>query len=117
MTIAKSKEKNQIAFQKTFMLLMFPIFLFTGIFIGSYIQGSTDLSGDSISSWVTAIATMVLACLTFVLAKETWYLRENQIKQLEELKRENIRPNVGIQLESSPAGVSFINVKISNLGK
>lgn len=117
MKIAPANKNNQIPFLIALMFLVAPILLILGIIIGRYLEGVDELIGDSISSWVTAIATMVLACLTFVLAKETWYLRENQIQQLEELKRENIRPNVGIQLESSQAGVNFINVRISNLGK
>ena len=55
--------------------------------------------------------------MTFILAKETWYLREAQIRQLEELKRENIRPSIGIQLDSSPVGIHFIDARITNSGK
>lgn len=101
----------------TTMALIAPLLFILGIVIGNQLQGNPTLTSDSISSWLSAIATVAIAILTFILAKETWYLREAQIKQLEELKRENIRPNIGIQLESSPAGVNFVNVKISNFGK
>ena len=112
-----SKEINIIPFLITIMFFSAPILLIIGIIIGNSQFFNINFATDSISSWVTAIATAVLACLTFVLAYETWNLRLSQIKQLEELKRENIRPNVSIQLENSLADVNFIDLKISNLGK
>lgn len=101
----------------TSMAAIAPLLFILGLVIGNQLQGGGSLSADSLSSWLSAIATVAIAVLTFILAKETWYLREAQIQQLEELKRENIRPNVGVQLESSQVGMNFINVKISNLGK
>lgn len=99
------------------MTVVAPLLFILGLVVGNQLQGNSSLTADSISSWLSAIATVAIAILTFILAKETWYLRDAQTRQLEELKRENIRPNVGIQLESSPVGVNFVNVKISNLGK
>ncbi|MDP3087040.1 MAG: hypothetical protein Q8M99_02440 [Methylotenera sp.] len=99
------------------MAVMSPLLFILGLVVGNQLQGNASLTADSISSWLSAIATVAIAILTFILAKETWYLREAQIKQLEELKRENIRPNIGIQLESSSVGMNFVNVKVSNLGK
>lgn len=101
----------------TSMAVIAPLLFILGLVVGNQLQGEGTLSADSISSWLSAIATVAIAVLTFILAKETWYLREAQIRQLEELKRENIRPDVGVQLESSPVGMNFVNVKISNLGK
>lgn len=117
MSLEKSNEKSLVPLMVTTMAVIAPLLFILGIVIGNQLQGNSTLTGDSISSWLSAIATVAIAILTFILAKETWYLRAAQIKQLEELKRENIRPNIGIQLESSPAGVNFVNVKISNLGK
>jgi hypothetical protein len=37
--------------------------------------------------------------------------------QLAELKSENIRPNVNVQLEPSRVGLNFVDVKLSNLGR
>lgn len=101
----------------TSMAVIAPLLFILGLVVGNQLQGSGTLSADSVSSWLSAIATVAIAVLTFILAKETWYLREAQIQQLTELKRENIRPNVGVQLESSQVGMNFVNVKISNLGK
>jgi hypothetical protein len=99
------------------MVVVAPLLFILGLVVGNQLQGSGSLTADSISSWLSAIATVAIAVLTFVLAKETWYLREAQLLQLAELKRENIRPNVSVQLERSHVGVHFANVKISNLGK
>jgi hypothetical protein len=101
----------------TTMAVFAPLLFILGLVVGNQLQGAGSLSADSLSSWLSAIATVAIAVLTFILAKETWYLREAQIQQLAELKRENIRPNVGVQLESSQVGMNYINVKISNLGK
>lgn len=116
-TIKRTNEKSLVPLLVTIMAILAPLLFILGIVVGNQLQGDSSLTADSISSWLSAIATVAIAILTFILAKETWYLREVQINQLEELKRENIRPNVGIQLESSPVGMNFVNVKISNLGK
>ena len=39
------------------------------------------------------------------------------MEQLAELKAENIRPNVNVQLEPSRVGLNFVDVKVSNLGR
>lgn len=101
----------------TSMAVIAPLLFVLGLVVGNRLQGGSTLSADSMSSWLSAIATIAIAVLTFILAKETWYLREAQFQQLLELRRENIRPNVGFQLESSPVGMNFMNVKVSNLGK
>ncbi|WP_373823823.1 hypothetical protein, partial [Neisseria dentiae] len=79
-----------------------PSLFLAGVVFGHYFSESQVLIADSISSWVSAVATVAIAILTFILAKETWHLREAQISQLEELKRENFRPNIGFQLEPNP---------------
>lgn len=115
--LKKSNQNNLIPLMVTTMAVVAPLLFILGLVVGNQLQGNSSLTADSISSWLSAIATVAIAMLTFILAKETWYLREAQIRQLEELKRENIRPNIGIQLESSPIGMNFINVKIGNSGK
>lgn len=117
MPLEKSHEKSLIPLMVTSMAVVAPLLFILGLVVGNQLQGNSSLTADSISSWISAIATVAIAILTFILAKETWYLREAQIRQLEELKRENIRPNIGIQLESSSVGMNFVNVKVSNLGK
>lgn len=117
MSNGRETEKSLMPLLITSMVVVGPLLFILGLVVGNQLQGSGALSADSLSSWLSAIATVAIAVLTFILAKETWYLREAQIQQLAELKRENIRPNVGVQLESSQVGMNFINVKISNLGK
>lgn len=115
-----SREANQrslIPLIVTGMAVVVPLIFILGIVFGTQIHSNSSLTSDSISSWLSAIATVAIAFLTFILAKETWYLRAAQIDQLKELKLENIRPNIGVQLESNRVGINFINVKISNLGK
>lgn len=114
---AQEIQKSLMPLLITSMAVIAPLLFILGLVVGNEMNGSGSLSSDSISSWLSAIATVAIAILTFILAKETWYLREAQTEQLTELKRENIRPNVGVQLESSQVGMNFINVKVSNLGK
>jgi hypothetical protein len=94
-----------------------PLIFILGVAVGSQVQVANILTADSLSSWVAALATMAIAILTFVLAKETWYLREAQIEQVDELKRENIRPNVSVTLKSSESELSFMDARIHNQGK
>lgn len=117
MTPDLKSERSLLPLLVTSMAVIAPLLFILGLVVGNQLQGNSSLSADSVSSWVSAIATVAIAILTFVLAKETWYLREAQILQVAELKRENIRPNVSVQLERSHVGINFHNVKISNLGK
>lgn len=98
-------------------IVVAPLIFIAGIILGSQIQLSNILTADSLSSWISAIATVSIAILTFVLAKETWYLRDAQIQQVNELRRENIRPNVSLAMLSSPVAINFKIVEIENLGK
>ncbi|MDB5759744.1 MAG: hypothetical protein JWM30_3033 [Burkholderia sp.] len=108
---------QSIPFILTSSVLVATCMLILGLFLGSKIPGAVTLTQDSLSSWVSAIATAAIGVLTFILATETWRLRAAQTEQLAELKRENIRPNIGIHLTNSPAGIHFMNVKIANSGK
>lgn len=51
------------------------------------------------ASWVSAFATVAIAILTVVLAKETWALRKAQNKQVDSLRKETLRPQVSVTLE------------------
>ncbi|MDD2743753.1 MAG: hypothetical protein PHV02_15920 [Rhodocyclaceae bacterium] len=117
MTPDLKSERSLLPLLVTSMAVIAPLLFILGLVVGNQLQGNSSLSADSVSSWVSAIATVAIAILTFVLAKETWYLREVQMLQVAELKRENIRPNVSVQLERSHVGINFHNVKVSNLGK
>lgn len=112
---SNNDEKSMMPLVITSMAVISPLLVILGIVIGDSLGGGA-LTSDSMSSWLSAIATVAIAVLTFILAKETWYLRAAQIQQLKELKRENIRPNVGLEFEHSHVGIHFINVKINNFG-
>lgn len=94
-----------------------PIIFIAGIIFGTEFSTSVALTADSLSSWVGAIATVSIAVLTFVLAKETWHLRNAQIEQLNEIRRESIRPNVVVNIQPSMVSITFWDVIIQNLGK
>lgn len=114
--LKNSTEKSGLPVVITTALVVATVTFIAGVVVGNQVPG-TPLTQDSLSSWVSAVATALIGVLTFVLATETWRLRAAQTEQLAELRRENIRPNIGIELESSPVGVNFMNVKVSNFGK
>lgn len=114
----QNSKKSRTPLLVTGAIVIIPLIFVAGFIIGNQVQIKVTLGNtDSIGTWVSAIATVMIALLTFILAKETWYLREAQTKQLAELKSENIRPNISIQLESSTVDANFMNVKITNCGK
>ena len=98
-------------------LLLVPLIFIGGVVLGLSFQTQLELTADSISSWVAALATVAIAVLTFILAMDTWRLRAAQIEQIEELRREALRPNVEFYLLPAPASFQFINVHIENNGK
>ncbi|MGR5254242.1 hypothetical protein ACPV5S_18780 [Vibrio astriarenae] len=98
-------------------IVVAPIIFIAGIIFGTEFSASVTLTADSLSSWVGAIATVSIAVLTFVLAKETWHLRNAQIAQLNEIRRESMRPNVVVNIQPSIVSISFWDVVIQNLGK
>jgi hypothetical protein len=91
--------------------------LILGVIIGALLPGAATTAPDSLSGWVTTVATVVICVLTIVLAIETWRLRAAQARQIQEFMLESIRPNVGIELSGSHVGVHFMNVKVTNTGK
>lgn len=88
-----------------------------GVFIGNTIPGPKIFSPDTLSSWVTAAATLMITVLTFVLAVETWRLRAIQSAQIEKLHRESIQPSVSLSLSPNQAGIHFMDAKVANTGK
>lgn len=115
--MAKRATFREFPTQLILFLAAVVIALVIGWAIGRQGPQPAGLTNDSASSWVSAVATLAIAILTFVLAKETWELRKAQAAQLQELRRENLRPNINFQLESSKVGMNFADVKLANLGK
>lgn len=115
---------TKLAGEQSLLKLLMPIAILVlalvfiiGIAFGSQFQMANALSADSLSSWVSSISTVVIAVLTCVLAKETWHLRAAQIEQVNELRRESLRPNVFVTLKSSRVDMNFMTVEVRNLGK
>lgn len=92
------------------------VFFLAGVVVGNVIPGNT-LAQDSLSAWVSAFSSAVVGILTFVLAIETWRLRAAQTKQLDELRRDAIRPNINVELVPNRVGVNFMDVVVRNYGK
>jgi len=113
----RKNEKSLIPLLAVVGILAAPLIFILGIVAGSQIQLANILTADSLSSWISAVATVAIAVLTFVLAKETWYLREAQIEQVNELRVQSIRPNVAVKFFSSKISFNLMMLEISNLGK
>lgn len=91
--------------------------LVAGVMIGTLLPQTAATAPDSLSGWITTVATVVICVLTIVLAIETWRLRAAQARQIQEFILDSIRPNVSVELSGSPAGMNFMNVKVANSGK
>jgi hypothetical protein len=100
-----------------FGLILTVVALVCGVLIGTLLPKSAAAAPDSLSGWITTVATSVICVLTIVLAVETWRLRAAQARQLREFVLDSIRPNVSVELSSSHVGVHFMNVRVANSGK
>jgi hypothetical protein len=109
-------DRKLIVLASLMVLLLFAMVFLIGIAIGTGSQGNLGFAGDSLSSWVSALATAVIAVLTIVLAKETWELRRLQITQIEQIRRDAIKPSIAVVLKASSVGISFMNVHVANNG-
>lgn len=117
MNTERKNERTLLPFVVLTGVVVAPIIFIAGIIFGSELNTSLVLTSDSLSSWVGAIATVSIAVLTFILAKETWHLRNAQIEQLNEIRKEAMRPNVVVNVQPSMVSISFWDVVIQNLGK
>ncbi|MBY4677439.1 hypothetical protein [Marinobacterium arenosum] len=61
-------------------LLLVPLIFIGWIFLGVSFQAQLELNAVSVSSWVVALSTVIIAMLILVLATETWCLRGAQIE-------------------------------------
>jgi hypothetical protein len=96
--------------------LFLTVAVLLGISIGVGTGSELEFPRDTLSSWVTALSTTVIAILTIVLAKETWELRDLQIKQMERIRKDSMKPSISVMLKDSSVGVSFMNVHVVNNG-
>ncbi len=110
-------ERTLLPFVVLIGVVVAPLIFIAGLIFGTELNTAIVLTSDSLSSWVGAIATVSIAVLTFILAKETWHLRISQIAQLNEIRKESMRPNVVVSLQPSMVSITFWDVIIQNLGK
>lgn len=110
-------ERTLLPFIVLIGVVVAPLIFIAGLILGTEFNSAIVLTSDSLSSWVGAIATVSIAVLTFILAKETWHLRISQIAQLTEIRKESMRPNVVVSLQPSMVSITFWDVIIQNLGK
>lgn len=110
-------ERTLLPFVVLTGVVVAPLIFIAGLIFGTELNTAIVLTADSLSSWVGAIATVSIAVLTFILAKETWHLRITQIAQLNEIRKESMRPNVVVSIQPSMVSITFWDVIIQNLGK
>lgn len=113
----ESAKLNKLILAIVILSLTLPMAFIAGVVLGGANQGGLTLTADSLSSWISALATAAIAVLTFILAKETWYLREAQSKQLAELQKDAIKPFIDFSLVHSRVSLHLIEVKIANYGR
>lgn len=111
------KSLNKYILAIVVLALLLPTAFLGGVILSETIKDDFSLTADSLSSWISAGATVAIAVLTFILAKETWYLREAQARQLSDLQRDSIRPYVDFSLVHSRVDFHFIDLKIANYGR
>lgn len=100
----------------TMIVLVVAIFFIMGLAVGVSSQGLEASGNDTLSAWVSALATLCIALLTIFLAKETWELRRVQLSQIEQIRKDSIKPSVNLYLKSSPVSVNLIDLYIINSG-
>ncbi|WP_153767999.1 hypothetical protein [Endozoicomonas sp. OPT23] len=113
----KNNEINTLILWVIILAVVTPLAFIGGMIFGGSLQTEFTLTADSASSWVAAIATVSIAILTFILAKETWHLRAAQSEQLEQLRLDAIRPSVDFNFKISDVHVQLLELEIKNCGK
>lgn len=76
----------------------------------------TKITKDS-TAIMASLATVVIAALTVIIARETKRLRLAQYQQMEEIRKESIRPLIEIFIEQSDNHFQVFNIRVENVGK
>lgn len=97
-------------------LLMAVVFVLIGISLGATFTGRVEFLSDSAPAWIAAIATVVIALLTIVLAMETHSMRQLQQEQIDKIRSDAIRPDVDLYLGFSQAAFNFADLVLRNNG-
>lgn len=101
------------------MFILMSLLLAVVIGLIGFSLGATlvdKVEGSSLSAWVAAVATVVIAILTMWLAYETQVMRRGQQEQITMIQRAEIRPDVDLSLEFSPAAFNFADLVLRNNG-
>jgi hypothetical protein len=98
------------------VVLLIAIIFVMGFSVGKQFQAPVSLAADSLSAWVSALATVCIAVLTILLAKETWALRVIQLAQIEQIRKDAIRPGINLYLKQTAVAFNFIDLHVANSG-
>jgi len=117
--IRRNRSMNKFSFWVfglIMLALLLAIFFIMGLSVGAGSRGEMNLGEDALSSWVAALATVAIAVLTMFLAKETWSLRQVQIKQMEQIRKDSIKPNINLFLRSDSDSLNMMEAHVENSG-
>lgn len=81
------------------------------------IDFNTFIDNPAVATAAASLATVAIAFLTFIMAAEARALRFAQYSQMEEARKESIRPLIEIFIEQSPNYFQVFNIRVENLGK
>lgn len=98
------------------LIVLLVTFSLIGYFFGTQASGDITLTQELLPAWVAALATVSIALLTIFLAKETWELRQIQLLQIDQIRRDSIKPSINFFIKSSPAAYQFMDVFVRNSG-
>ena len=96
--------------------LGFAIAFIIGLSVGLKLDGSLTHIDDTLPTWVAALATVCIAILTIILARETWALRRIQLEQIDQIRKDSIKPSIDLYLKSAPAAYQFMDIHVVNGG-
>ncbi|WP_201578599.1 hypothetical protein [Psychrobacter okhotskensis] len=112
---------------RTFKNLLWLLFGFILCLIGVSTTGfevripvidlTTFIDNPTVATAAASLATVAIAFLTFIMAAEARALRFTQYSQMEEARKESIRPLIEIFIEQSENYFHVFNIRVENLGK
>ncbi|MEX0336798.1 hypothetical protein [Vibrio tubiashii] len=88
-----------------------------GVVVGVGLSDSFVFTNDSLAAWIASASTLAITLLTLVLALETWRLRQVQTNQIDELRKESIKPVISVKLAHNPVSYHLLDIQVNNLGR
>lgn len=78
---------------------------------------TTFIENPAVATAAASLATVAIAFLTFIMAAEARALRFAQYAQMEEVRKESIRPLIEIFIEQPENYFQVFNIRVENVGK